>query len=241
VAAASLPSTVFGAGEKTLFRWTVTADSKGAIGWKKVVFDVSGAVHIGATDTFTIGSGPTTTTSLGRDGDGTSTDGIYMGTSTTAAGAVAKQLIATSSMKIYNVATGDEVTATTTDTGWYVWNYLAGGARVAFVAAAEQVIAAGETKTYEFRGNVSYGGASGDSISTKIEKRSTATSTSAYATIVGNGWTFGRQFSAVTSTAPTFVWTDRSGLGATHTSVTNDWTMGYKVSGLPTATLSLSK
>jgi hypothetical protein len=230
VAAASLPSTVLQAGEKTLYRWTVTADSKGAIGWSKVIFDMSGSVDIGGTD-YTIGIGY-----------GSSTDGIYMGTSS-AIEHIAKKLISTSSLKVYNVGTGDEVAASTTlagvGRGVYVWNYLAGGARILFVPSTEQVIAAGETKTYELRGSIAYGGSAGDSISTQIARRSTATSTGSFVTVAQDG---GELFGYnVTSTAATFVWTDRSGAGATHSGSTADWSLDYKVSGIPTATLSLSK
>ena len=208
----------------------MTADSAGAIGWKKVIFDVSGSIQVGS-DYCTVGKGGTT-----------STDGVYMGTSTDVqTNTVTNALIATSSMKIYNVATNKEIEATTTDTGWYVWNYTAGGARIGFVAKDEQTIAAGETKTYELRGDISYGGKSGDSLSVKIEERSTATSTNTYETLVGNGWNYGDQFTAVTSTVPTFIWSDRSGAAATHSMGTSDWTNDYQVSGLPTNSLTLSK
>jgi len=240
VAAASLPSTILSAGEKVLYRWTVTADAAGNIGWKKVVFDLSGSIQIGS-DTYTIGPGP------GSGSFATDSTGIYIGTSTSVfdPGLSSHKLVSTSSMTVWDVGTGEEVLGTTTDLSWYVHNYVAGGARVAFVARTEQTVSAGTTKTYEWRGDIAFAGKAGDSISTKIAKRSSATSTSAYATIVGNGWSYqalSSAFSAVTSTAPTFIWSDRAGSGTSlHTSVTNDWSMDYKVVGIPTATLSLSK
>ena len=57
----------------------------------------------------------------------------------------------------------------------------------------------------------------------------TATTTAIYATVAGTG--------------ATFVWSDNSGAGSgsTHSSLTADWTNDYKVSGIPTATKTLSK
>ncbi|MBI2042641.1 MAG: peptidoglycan-binding protein [Candidatus Nealsonbacteria bacterium] len=229
VAAASLPSTSFGAGTKVLYRWTVTADSGGDIGWKKVIFDVSGNVTV-SSEAYTVGAGGSTTTAA-----------IFIGTSTTDVANVAKSLVATSTMKVYDVATNEEVLPTTTDTGYYVHNFTGGGARVGFVAKNEQTISAGATKTYELRGDIAYGGAAGDSLSFKIEKRSTATTTGSFETAVGGGWAHGNSVMPVTSTAATFVWSDRSGAGGTHTMGTSDWSVDYKVSGLPTQTLTLSK
>lgn len=252
IAAASLPSTVLNGGTKTLFRWTVTASADGDIGWKRIIFDVSGSIQID-TDTYTVGSAPTGVIT----GTASSTDGIYMGTSTSANRAyTGHQLIATSTMKIKDLATGLEIAATTSDqSGWTVHNYIAGGARVAFTAGAEQVIQAGTTKTYEWIGDIAYSGKAGDSISVKIDKKSTATSTAAYTTVVGGTnaagtdlWKYGEtdnanQKDTATSTA-TFVWTDKSGAASTavaHSPVSADWSNDYKILGLPTATLSLSK
>ena len=177
-----------------------------------------------------------------------------MGTSTTPESAIgnAKQLIATSTLKVYNVATGDEVTATSSmyagvgggnSRGVKVWNYSTGGARIAFVPATEQVIAAGETKTYELRGTILYAGKAGDSISTQIAKRASATSTGTFIALVAEAADALTASGYVTSTAPTFVWTDRSGAGTSggHTFSTSDWSQEFKVSTFPTATLSLSK
>ncbi|MDD4986125.1 MAG: hypothetical protein PHQ43_10130, partial [Dehalococcoidales bacterium] len=248
VAAASLPTTVYGAGEKTLYRWTVTADSKGAIGWMKVIFDISGSVHLDSSSVGTIGYGGGNAIVAGTL-QSTGTDGVYMGTSSTPDAGIAYKLISTSTLKVYNVATGDQITASSTVEGMgaygvAVWNFTQGGARIVFIPSTEQVIAAGETKTYELRGNLLYGGLAGDAISVQIAKRSTATNTSAFSTLArdvdGNAataWT-------ATSTASTFVWTDRSGAASTavtHSSVSSDWSNDYKVSGLPTASLSLSK
>jgi len=237
LASASLPSTVYGAKTATLYRWTVTADDKGAIGWKKVIFDVSGSITH-SDETFTVGYGVTLANTA-------SSSAIFMGTTT--GGNISEMtptiLIATSTMHIYNVATGIEVEPTTTDSGFYVYNYVTdGGARVSFTAKDEEIIAAGETKTYELKGTITKAGAAGDSLSFNITKRSTATSTGTLKTVIGGGWEGGSAgYSYVTSTAPTFVWTDRSGAGATHSQSTADWSVDYKVSGLSTETLTLSK
>ncbi|RLC34971.1 MAG: hypothetical protein DRZ76_01465, partial [Candidatus Nealsonbacteria bacterium] len=218
LASASLPSTVYGSGEKTLYRWTVTADSKGNIGWKKVVFDMSGSVTYG-------GSSHTVGCYTGDTSCEAKIQGVYMSTSTDT-GFV--QLIATSSMKIYDVATGEQVTATTTATGWTVAN-ADGIAKISFVAASEQIVAAGATKTYELRGTILQPGATGDNLMTKLADRGTTATSTTYAAVAGHSSLF------------SFIWSDRSGAGGTHSSGSADWTHDYKVDGIPTATLTLSR
>ena len=158
-------------------------------------------------------------------------------------------------MKVYDVATGDQILGTTTDVqtdaGISVYNYHTGGARVAFVTKTEQVVSAGATKTYELRGDILYGGKAGDSISTKIAKRATASSTTNFFALAsfttstqvvsGLDSSSPNAHNYVTSTAPTFVWSDKSGSGATHNYVSTDWSNEYKLATFPTATLSLSK
>ena len=234
IASASLPSTVYGAGEKVLYRWTVTADDQGDIAWQKIVFDVSGSVSISGTS-YTIG--------LGTDADPSveTTNVLLMGTSTTAADNTPKSLItATSTIKVYNVATNQEVTASSGSAWTNVDNQqTAGGARIVFISASEQIVAAGQTKTYELRGALAYGGAAGDSISTKIASRGTATSTNTFYYIANGADGDADEFA--TSTGHTFIWSDKSGAGGTHSDTSYDWTHDYKVTGIPTATLSLTK
>jgi len=219
ISAASLPSTAYGAGEKVLYRWTATADSKGDIGWKKIVFSISGSVTIGTTG-YTIGMGNVTSTQAG----------VYMSTSTDPGE------VAINTLTVYDVAANDEITASSTP---WVYNDYAGGAKIIFTADAEKVIAAGATKTYELRGNVTKAGIAGDSITTKIDALSSATTTGTFITVAGGA------AQEATSTAASLVWTDRSGSGSTPADhslwVTEDWTNDYKVSGIPTASLSLSK
>ena len=226
IALSSPTSGTYGAGTKELIKWTVTADSGFDIGWKKVVFDMSGGIVIGTTS-YTVGSAPDLGSTYRRDG-------IYMSTSTTAGGAVPTQLIATTSMQVWDVDTNTEISATSSATDWTVDQGSATGtARVAFVAATEQVVAAGTTKTYKFIGTILRSGLAGSAIMTQIASRSTSATSTVYNTAVGTA----------RSTSATFVWTDRSGAStsAGHTSISADWTDDYKVTGIPTATKSLSK
>jgi hypothetical protein len=221
---ASPTSETYGAGTKELIRWTVSADAMSSIGWQKIVFDVSGGIVIGTTS-YTVGSAP----DLGAT---YRNDGVYMSTTTTVGGAIPTKLIATTSMQVWDVDTNTQVSATTSATDWTVDQTTAtGSARIAFVPSAEQVVAAGTTKTYKLVANILVDGVAGSALSTKIESRSTLSTTSDYTMV------------ASTSTAPTFIWTDRSGASSSagHSSASADWTTDYKVVGIPTAVKSLSK
>lgn len=221
IALASPVDTTIG-GTKQLIRWTVTADGTDDIAWKKVILDVSGAITV-ATVSNTVGCISGDTGCTGK------TDGIYTSTSSDI-GVSPTQLIATSSMKIYDVGSGSAITATTTDTAWTVDQSTSPGtARVAFVAAAEQTVAAGTTKTYYLEGAFLQGGAAGDSITTRINTRPTSATSDTYVTVAG--------------TTGTFIWSDKSGAssGNAHSSLTADWTHDYKVSGLPTSVNTLTK
>jgi hypothetical protein len=208
-----LPSSIYGAGVKTLYRWTVTADSKGDIGWKKVVFDVTGSVQIASNNSYTLGMG-TSTSALNY--------AVYMGTS-----ADLTSIKAVSSLQVWDTNTNTEITAANTP---FVYNGGAtGGAKVIFIANTEQVVAAGSTKTYELRGTFGYAGYASDSITTNIAALSSSTSTSAYAAAAGGAG------ATATSTAASFVWSDRSGDDTgSHSATTADWTNDFKVFGIPT-------
>jgi hypothetical protein len=217
IALASPTTGTYGAGQKELIRWTVSADNMSSIAWRKVVFDVSGSVTIGD-DSYTVGSSP----------DSVRTSGIYMSTSTTWCDAIATQLIATSSMQVWDADTNSRVTASSTNDISVDQATATGTARVAFVASSDQVIAADGTKTYYLIGNVLQGGTIGDNLLTKIEARSTGTTTDIYATVAG--------------TDASLVWSDKSGASSgAHSTQSADWTNDYKVSGIPTATKTLSK
>jgi hypothetical protein len=125
------------------------------------------------------------------------------------------------------MTSNEQITATTTATAWTV-SQASGEAKTSFVAAAEEIVPAGQTKTYELRGTILTGGMTGDILATKIDSATTTAITSTYASVAG------------ISTA-SFVWTDRSGAGGTHSAGSTDWTADYKVPGIPTSPLSLSK
>jgi len=222
IALASPTSGTYGAGTQELIRWTVSASPTGDIGWEKVVFDISGSVIItsgGASYTIGCVTGNSTCTA--------ETDGVYMSSSTDP---VATQLIATTSMQVWDVDSNTQVIATTTATAWTVdQSTSAGTARVSFVASAEQQVSIGTTKTYKLIGTVLQGsGQIGSSMLTKIASRSSTALTDVYATVAGTA-------------GVTFVWTDRSGAGGVHSAGSADWTHDFKVSGISTPTKTLSK
>jgi hypothetical protein len=218
LASASLPSTILGSGEKVLYRWTVTADSKGEIGWMRLVFDMSGNMDYPSGTSNTIGCGAANCTE---------TSGVYMATSSEVA-TTPTQLMATSSLKVYDLTNNQQVTASS-GSAWVTVTNASGIARITFVPSAEQVVAAGETKTYELRGTLLTGGDTGDVLQTKLSDVATGATTTDYYEVKAS------------SASTSFIWTDRSGAADTHSLTSADWTHDYKVSGIPTATLSLSR
>jgi hypothetical protein len=236
LAAAALPSNTLAVGTQVLYRWTVTADEKGSIAWAKQVFDISGVVTSGGI-AYTIGSGGELTT-------GTTTAAIWAATSTSEVNA-AKELIATSTMKVYRYDSGSRTEVTASSSAIWVHNFISGGSRVTFLPAVEEVVAAGETKTYELEGYVNFGGVSGDYITTQIAQRSTATSTgSLYSTNFLGDNAGASAYSPAEAEGETFVWSDRSSAGAStgvHSTATSDWSWDYKVPGLPASPATLSR
>jgi hypothetical protein len=220
LALASPGTGAFGAGTKELIRFTVTADATSDVKWKKVIFDMSGSVTVGGVS-FTVGC------VSGNNTCGLKTDGIYMASGTDP---VTTQLIATTSLQLWDADTNTQVSSTSTGHRWLIDQATATGtARIAFVAATEQTVGAGQTKTYYVQGNVLYGGTAGDNLLTRIAARSTATTTGTYATVAsGTG---------------TFIWADGSGASGltAHSASTADWTHDYKVPGIPTSSWTLSK
>ena len=120
------------------------------------------------------------------------------------------------------------------------------GQNVIFVAGTEEVIAAGETRTYELRGTIINAPITGDTVLVKVPDLSTTATTSDYGLASRNATIFTSEDKSVndaldvfSTTTLAFIWTDRS--VASHTLHTADWTNDYKVSGLPTTVLSLAK
>ena len=220
IALASPTSGTYGAGTQELIKWTVSAAPTGAIGWEKIVFDISGSVIItsgGAS--YTIGSSP----------NAVQTDGIYMSTSTTWGDANGVQLIAVTSMKVWDVDSNTQVTGTSSNPFLVDQGTATGTARVSFVPSAEQQVSIGTTKTYKLLGDILQGsGQLGTSLLTKIASRSASPLTDDYPTVAATA-------------GVTLVWTDRSGANGAHSAGSADWTHDFKVSGLSTPTKTLSK
>ena len=146
---------------------------------------------------------------------------------------------ATTTMKLYNMASNTEILGTFgTTTG-----ALLGGldslqnstsGNLTFVATSEEQIAAGSSVTYELRTTVG-GLASGDnSVSVSIANPSTSI-TSGTASAVG----------ITVASTPSLTWTDRSASavsgGSVHSESTSDWTNDYLVKTLPLTVGNKSK
>jgi len=105
-------------------------------------------------------------------------------------------------------------------------------------------VAAGATETYELRGNftIAAAGVAGTAlgnISVKIADLSTSSITNTFDNVAAAN--DANSITSAASSIPTlsFVWSDRS--VAVHTTATSDWANDYKISGIPTNTLTLSK
>ncbi|MDP3093135.1 MAG: peptidoglycan-binding domain-containing protein [bacterium] len=224
LAAGSLPSTLLSSGTKTLYKWTVSADAIGNIGWKAMMFHFSGSIHTDATTVRTIGTDDTTTIK---------TDGVYMIVATD--GAADTKLIDESSMKVYNSATNTQVAG-----AWYFRTDTDanGGTYAVFVATNEEVISYGTTNTYELRGDLAYGGYTGDAVLVRVPDLASSVATTTYALAFGTDNAADSCTSATTVTK-SFAWSDRSAAG--HAVTTSDWSDDYKVPSFPLSTLTLSK
>jgi len=216
IAASTLPTSTLSAGTKTLFKWTHTSSATGETSWKKIQFDISGNLTVTASKV------------IGYESTTTGIDGIAIqNTSGT---------IVINGLKVYNDTTNTEL-----NNGTYVVSYenSTTGCVVTVVDGTatnntEEIISAGGTRIYRLEGSVLYGGATGDAILTKISNKGT--------NITNN-------YTTVAAAAGSLVWSDRSGPDAgdllgpylTHGYQTTDWTNDYKVTGIPTTTLTLSR
>jgi len=240
LAAATLPTTLLNTGDVTLYKWTVSADSAGAISWKRIAFNITGTLASKAI------------TASSSDPTYGTTDGIYVYV-TGGAGSMIKMI---NNFKVWDVTNGAYLTATTTAfDGTAVTTTVnaiiradadaSNGYYVLFIPDTEEQIAAGSSKTYELRGTVLNNAAlsTGDGILTKVADLSTTATTSSYGDVSRDAVTFTKQdkssVSNYATTSASFLWSDRS--NGSHTLYTADWTNDYKINGLPTATLSLSK
>lgn len=226
LASSTLPTSTLSSGTKVLYKWTHTSSATGETGWKYIAFHFSGSIHTDASTVKTIGTDDSTTPVY---------DGIYLlsGDGNTTADT---KLIDESSMKIYNSTTNTQVTGT-----WYFRTDTDanGGTYAVFVPTTEEAVSAGGTKIYELRGDVAYGGYTGDSILTKISDLASSVATDTYDNVAGTN--DADSGTSSTSTTVSFVWSDRSGAGGAHSTTSADWANDYKVTGVPTSTLTLSK
>jgi len=228
LASSAFSDTMLGAGEKTFYKWSVSANAGGDIGWKLIIFNVTGILGDG-----------TNLRTIGNDDESAPTyDGIY--TITNGDGGANADANHVNGFKIYKGTT--QVSGifyyrsriTSGDTGGY---YLV------FAPDTEQQIAAGGTENYELRGNftVAATGASGviGNISTKIADLAVSPTTNTFDNIAGVNNANSITSAATSTPTVSFVWSDRS--AASHSAVTSDWANDYKISGIPTSTLTMSK
>jgi len=101
---------------------------------------------------------------------------------------------------------------------------------LAFIADAEQTVAAGTGVTYELRGTIGGVTTSGQNfLDVSIANAQTSASTTAKAAQVGAD----QGSAGGTSGTPSFVWSDRSIVSSVHALTTADWTDDYLVKTLP--------
>lgn len=134
-------------------------------------------------------------------------------------------VLATSTFEVYDVTGGssNKVLGTISGGVGLTATGTVSAATVSFAPTSIQQVAG--TRTYELRGDISGTFATGDNVSTRIANpiSSFAASTAA----------------ASVSASASFVWSDVS--AQSHSASTSDWTGDYLVSGLPTASQTLSK
>ncbi|PJE58189.1 MAG: hypothetical protein COU81_02150 [Candidatus Portnoybacteria bacterium CG10_big_fil_rev_8_21_14_0_10_36_7] len=246
LAKTGLATSILTVGTNSLYKVTVSADSKGDIAFNKLTFFISGA--LGSTHPLGTDDIPATLSEATLQ-TSASIYSVNSGTSTV-------DTVAFNNFKMYN-GSGQQITNGTfyfrtqrnddvdgsklgQGSGWYVsW--------VKTAATSEEVVAAGDSKTYELKADfVGSLAASGNSVITYVPLISSAVNTGAtYADVVGtiNGETY--DITSATSTGnvgststPSFVWSDKS--NASHTTATADWTNDYLVSGLALPSQSLS-
>lgn len=207
----------------TFYKWKISADTGGNVGWKTVVFFITGRLNA-VTDLLPIGTDDTITNQ----------DGIYG----IKDGAAVADLKVISNLKVYDSETSVELPGT--------FYYRArtvdaddGGYYLVFVPTAEQVVNAGGDKTYELRGDMSVDPASGATVRTMILSASTSIITETFENVIGNNDanSFGTNSSVIPSVS--FTWSDRS--INDHSLATKDWTNDYLIYSLPLSVSEVSK
>jgi len=222
VSSVALTSSTILKDTNTFYKWKVSANAAGNVGWKMVVFYITGSLK-----------GTSTLLTIGTDDTTTNQDGIYG--IKDGATVVDEKLI--SDLKVYNSETTVQVAGSffyrsrTTDadnSGYYL----------VFVPTDEQIVNANEGTTYELRGTFA-DPLSSSIIRVNIPLLSSATINDTYNSVAGTNDenAFGVSSSVVPTTS--FVWSDRS--IADHSLTTKDWTNDYLISSLPTSTTQMSK
>lgn len=142
--------------------------------------------------------------------------------------------VAASSLYLYDVtnASSEVQVNDTGGTGTYtgggaVWSTVGSDWTTNF-AASEIAVAVSTPKIFVLRGNIS-GSATGASVSTGLAGDSAHI-------IAGTLSGSAAQVNAVSLSNNDFIWSDDSGATTTHSILSNDWTNGYLVSGLPSST-----
>lgn len=151
VASASLPSAILSSGEKTFYRWTVTANTKGDISWNSTIFEISGSINVNGKQY-----------AIAADNFPLAEQGIYM----SADDGENKKLIPAESLAVYGYNVKENSWNKIEGT-FRVWN-IAKNPLMVFKAVTNQTIAADRTQAYELRGNILYDGKAGDIIATRI-------------------------------------------------------------------------
>lgn len=209
-------------GTNVFYKWKISANSTGPIGWKTIVFNISGRLN-----------GDSGLLAIGTDDTFTNSDGVYGIVN----GASVNDARVISNLKVYNSYSGNPIAGvfyyrsrtTDADTGGY---YLV------FAPTEEQVVGGGDSVTYELKGDF-LTPSSGAYIGTNIGSFSSSAMTNIYDSIAGDTDSNAFGISASVVPSASFVWSDRS--GDNHGVNSQDWTNEYFVPGLPTSTLEMSK
>ncbi len=221
LASSTLSTQTLISGTQTFYKWTVAASWRGDINWKLITFYITGAL-----------SGGSNALSMGTDDTPTwvNYDGIYGIQS----GATTSDTRVISNLKVYDSSSGTQVSGTF----YYRSKISSSGYYVIFVPANEEIVAGGSSKTYELKGDF-LTPVSGSSLNVGIPALGSFVFSNTYDNIAGDNDS--NYISSGTNVIPTvsFIWSDKG--VASHSVSTNDWRNDYKVSGLPTTTLTMTK
>ena len=127
-----------------------------------------------------------------------------------------------------NFATTTATSSTAVTQTVDMWGVSSTGGTLTFLPVSEQSISAGGSATYELRGTISLPVTTGGySVNTSVANAQTSASSTATAAQVGSTFINGR------TTAPSFIWSDKSAIASVHSLTTSDWTDDYLIKSLP--------